>query len=202
VAIGDLAELKVHGTSSGTVFTETRLGFRALTASLTWRQELADEFCSTVLPVWYSGLGLDVELREVRVSDVVPGTGLDVRGDTGGIVNGEVDSPLLPPQCAAVITWYSSLAGRSNRGRSYLAGLTQAYQLENRNLWNDDGQNYLNELGTVIMAQYSRTAGISSLGFLVVISKQMNGIPRGPLGVQVDDWTYRARMGTQRRRNQ
>ena len=200
MAIGDMAVVKLVTLTTSPRF-ENAWYFRALTASTNWRQELVDEFADTMLYPFFHDLSEDVTLHELRCEDVVPGTGATAFWTGPATWQGDYLGPGLPPNCAAVLQWRSDLLGRANRGRTYFAGYPMAAVDPGSDNWGALGQTHLEAFGTAMMAQFSRVTGLSSVGFLVVCSRQLDGVPRGPVGIQVDRYQLNYKVCSQRRRS-
>lgn len=174
MALGDLASVKVHLYSSSTIM-ECALGMQCISPFVNWRALLAAEFLSQIMPDWMAGLSLQTGLYEIRVSDVVPGTGADAVAGTPGVLLG--GGGTLPPlyQAACVISWRSDGIGRNTRGRNYLFGMASD-EVGAGNTWSSFIQDWATTLGEVIMAQYGPT-GFSDLARLQVISRGPHASP-------------------------
>lgn len=199
MALGDLASLQVHMTNPGE-FVECAWGLKALTNNPGWRQLLAEEWWIALRPRWLSGLVEDAQIRDVTVRDVVPGTAADVVYTGGGIQTGAIAGPSVPPQVAGLITWRTDLAGRAHRGRTFVPRMPRSWVEENGDRWTEAGQDYLFSYAELFYATYSRVIGSSDIAFLVVISRQLDGVPRAPVGTQVTSFDTSAVLATQRRR--
>lgn len=169
MALGDLAAIKVHWTN-GLRGWETALGVQCISPFTNWRTLLAAEFVSQIIPDWRAGLSLFASLTEVRVTDVVPGTGADAVLAPTPLIRGAVTTGMAPINCAAVISWRSDGIGRNTRGRSYLGGMGIDEVSTLGGVWGSGVQAWQEELATVILAQYGPT-GFSDLARLVVISR-------------------------------
>lgn len=199
MALGDLANVRVLTTFS-VANMSMNFGIKALTASSSWRADLAVEFQEQVMPTIGLKLCDTYSFDGVVVNDIVPGTGVDEVYDNGNPAFGDVGLSPLPPLCAGLISWRSALTGRSNRGRTYVPGLAQSWTDGLGNSWDGTGFAALQAIANKVMEVYGRTAGTSSLGFLVVISRQENGVPRGPVGVQIDSYQVDSYVRSQRKR--
>lgn len=173
MAGGDLATLKLFILGPQAV-SECGLGFQSITPFANWRELLAAEFRSQVLPDWMACLGFNISCREITVKDVVPGTAADVvvvldpePHGTGGTTEG-------PPQLSYVISWRSDGIGRNTRGRNYLFGLPVEWIAAAQ--WSPDAIDAVQNLVEVMLAQYGPT-GFSDLARLVVISRGPHSAP-------------------------
>ena len=199
MAIGDMARVVVRSVTTAPFF-ECGFHYRALTAASDWRQQLVDEWADNLLDPWFHNISEDVTLDTLTCEDVVPGTGPTALWTGTTAWQGDYPGPALPPQVAGVISWRSALQGRANRGRTYVPGMPMAAVDPGSDDWNAIGQEHLEEFGEQQMTIYSRTTGGSSIAFFVVCSRQLNGVPRGPVGIQIDDFRIRFQVATQRRR--
>jgi len=174
MALGDLAYLKLYFVASS-YDGQNQLGMQCISPASNWRQLLAAEFRTTVLPDWMGCLGQNVVCREITVQDVVPGTAADYvlsllpsePHGTGGIAE-------VPPQIAYVVSWRSDGIGRNTRGRSYLMGMPIS-QL-GAGGWSFTAYSHVLNLVEVMLAQYGPT-GFSDLARLQVISHGPHDAP-------------------------
>jgi hypothetical protein len=178
VTLGDLASLKVHLDITGTV-TETALGMQCISPLTNWKELLAGEFLLEVMPTWLSGISNFVDLVELRVTDVVPGTAADVvlptfpgHAGTAGVL------AIAPINCALVVSWRSDGIGRNTRGRSYLCGMPLNRAVSGKS-WSGLCQSWSDDLAVMIMSFYG-PAGGSDLARLVVISRGPHAAPLVP----------------------
>lgn len=199
MALGDLAYLRYKWQSGG-VDWEMGFGFKALTASSTWRTTLAAEWNAQVHPTFAAALVTLASWLDTVVEDVVPGTGADVSDSVGSPGGGQIAGDTLPTQCAALISWRSALPGRANRGRTYISNfpLTSLDSLGQD--WESAPFTRLRNIRNKILEIFSRTTGTSSTAFFVVISRQLDGVPRGPVGIQIDSGRVDGTVRTIRKR--
>lgn len=177
MALGDLAYVKLFFVAPGYV-GQNSLGFQCISPFTNWRTLLSAEFRSTVVPDWMACLGFNLRLREVTVTDVLPGTGAD------DVFNYGVSAPAgtggtteAPGQLSYVISWRSDGIGRNTRGRTFLFGLPLAQVTPST--WDSGSAFDVQNLVEVILAQYGPT-GFSDLARLQVISHTHNGSPVVP----------------------
>jgi hypothetical protein len=166
----------------------------------TWRQDLVQEWCDNILPIYLAGLVETCEVREVVCVDEVPGTGADVVGDTHGIDIGQIVDDPVPPQVSGLLSWVSAQRGRSGRGRTYIPALPRGRLRSDGYRWTSAAEDYLADMVAFMLSYYGPT-GSSSLARLVVISRQLDGSPQvPPVGYPVEDGSYSSVIATQRRR--
>lgn len=197
MAVGDLATLKLF-IIGPQALSECGLGFQSKTAASNWRDLLATDFRTAIVPTWMACLGFNVACREITVADVVPGTGLDIIHVLSPEPHGTGGTFEAPPQLAYLISWYSDFSGRSKRGRNYLYGLPsdQIHQAE----WDSDANTAVGSLVAAIMGRYG-PAGTSSLAQFVIVSRVVDGAPLAvPEAVPVTTPSYSSVIRTQRRR--
>lgn len=174
MALGDLAYLKLF-LAAPDYAGQNQLGFQCISAFTNWRELLAAEFRTTVLPDWMAMLGFNVACREITVTDVVPGTGADyVLSLVPSEPHGTGGTAEAPGQLAYVVSWRSDGIGRNTRGRNYLFGLPLS-QVRSSS-WSGDAFDNVENMVSVMLAQYGPT-GFSDLARLQVISKGPHSAP-------------------------
>lgn len=133
---------------------------------------------STLTVTSLSSAAGQVAVRNVAIED---GTGL-------------ILSPALPNSIAMVVSHRSGLAGRSNRGRSYLTGLPEEYLTGNT--WSTTAT------GAARTAFLAFSVGLQTDGYAhVILSRQRNKLPLPvPEMVPVVGYVVDTRVDTQRRR--
>lgn len=198
MAVEDLARMRIHTIQDSQV-QEVGLGFRSFSVNPLWRSVIAEEWIASVAPWWFAPLSSDVELLEVAVDDVKPGTAPPV------IVNppvprfGAQPVAAVPQNTAALLAWYTERQGRSFTGRSYIPGLARYYVRQCRFL-EDEAMSLLAEAASRMMARFGPD-GISLNGEFVVISRRTGGSVRPvPISTPVLDYTVKFLLGTQRLR--
>lgn len=174
MALGDLAYVKLFLLGVGGK-AECSLGMQCTSPFVNWRDLLAVEFRTTIVPTWRTCVGFNVAFRTITVSDVVPGTAADVVLDITGHPHGTGGGQEAPANCAYVISWRSDGIGRNTRGRNYLYGLPLAW-VTGSSHWDSDAFDAVEDLVSVVLAQYGPT-GFSTLARLQVISKGPHGMP-------------------------
>jgi hypothetical protein len=167
MALGDLALLKVFILGPD-ARAQCQLGFRSNVPDSDWRELLAAEFLSQIMPDWMACLGFNLRHKATTVTDVVPGTAADVVVNYSPGLVGTGGTTEAPANCAYVISWRSDGIGRNTRGRNYLFGLPRL-QISNATRWGSTAEANVQNLVEVILAQYGPT-GFSSLARHEVIS--------------------------------
>jgi len=173
MALGDLASLRCYFVAPGYA-GECGLSFQCISPFTNWRNLLAAEFRTAIVPDWMAVLGFNVVLREITVVDVLPGTGANVVLPLSPEPHGTGGTTEAPGQNAYVISWRSDGIGRSTRGRTYLFGLPLS-QLGPFG-WDTGSFLAVQNLVEVMFAQYGPT-GFSDLARLQVISRIQEGVP-------------------------
>lgn len=199
MAMGDLADVLVHYTTGGSIVCENRLGMQSINVFSDWRTRLAAEFRDTILPDWRTGLVTASNIIEIRVRDVVPGTGADVVLALGP-VTGTLSGLVCPKNCAYCLSIRSDGIGRSTRGRIYLTGM-RASEIFNGQQWDNGVQAWVEDLASVLLAQYGPT-GFSDLARWQVISRVRDGAPlTTPQPFPVTHVVFDSRLATMRKRS-
>lgn len=126
----------------------------------------------------------------------------DMSTDVGAVINlppaspivGVAAGPLPEVQTNVVVSWRSGFAGRTKRGRSYVPGFNIGWL---------DGQNISSGAAAAVQAWADTliAAATAAVRPLVIVSKQLNGVPR-TAGVRtlVATAQVNPQIGTQRRR--
>lgn len=199
MALGDLAALHFVVRVGSNEYT-INFGMKALTASATWRTQLAIEWDTQVAPTLISPMSDLATWIDTRVEDVVPGTGVDAFDIVSSVGGGLVAAPPVPPQCAGLIHWQTALPGRSHKGRSYVMGLPLPRLDSFSEQWDATGFAQLTAMKSRILDVYSRVSGTSSIAFLVIISRTTDGVAHAPDGVEVVNGVVVPAVRTLRRR--
>lgn len=124
-----------------------------------WEDEIAPLLSADITLVRISGRALDTASSPVWENPVIPS------------VPGTVVSPSMPGNVAFVVSLRTGLAGRSFRGRNYVAGIPDNVQTSNV-----VSQTFADNL----INAYSALVGTQVLvpGILVIVSRQENKAPR------------------------
>jgi len=177
MALGDLACLRLLWNNGSSSF-ENGLGMQCISPFTNWRTLLAAEFLATVIPDWLPGLSNTIYLLEIKVQDVVPGTGADVILTPPGPPSGAINVPPAPLNAALVASWRSDGIGRNTRGRSYLSGMPRN-EVFNGTQWENATVAWAEDLAITMFGQYGPT-GFSDLARFVVISRGPHSAPLVP----------------------
>lgn len=177
MALGDLASVRLLWNNGSESF-ENGLGMQCISPFTNWRNLLAAEFVATVIPDWITGLSNIINLFQVTVEDVVPGTGADVVLSTAGTINGTINIQPAPLNAAIVLSWRSDGIGRNTRGRSYVSGMPRS-EVFGGLQWDTPTVIWAEDLATTMFAQYGPT-GFSDLARFVVISRGPHSAPLNP----------------------
>jgi hypothetical protein len=139
-------------------------------------------------------LSNDLSLQRVLVTNMSAADGEQIIFTDGLPVNGGITTESEPNNVALVVSRLSGFAGRSSRGRVYLAGLASA----------SVGNNLVASTvqAGVVSAHNTLNATIISAGYIPVTASFISdGEPRGfALTRVITDWAANNRVDTQRRR--
>lgn len=177
MAVGDLAELRPvlqfidH-------FHTVGLGFQALTDDPEWGVTLGEEWLDAIAPVWINTMHFGARIRRIEVYPVV-GDGPSVwRLFLNPRPTGTDSGQVAPLQCAALIRWTTGLAGRSNRGRTFLWVFSVYHVVDGWQI----GEDMLARMQAVIdiMLATFGPGGSSPTARFVIISRTLDGVRRDP----------------------
>lgn len=174
-----------------------RHGFAMAGSSSSLRQALMAQWVTSLLPILTPIMSSEYTHQRLYWQDKVPGTSIDQ--EYVGVLDqqGEDDSGALPGQASALITWYSGLSGRSNRGRTFWPGVAAGQLVSG--LLGASALTVLGDYATAMIAAFGPTATLP-VARLGTISYQVDGVPRGPVLIETVDWFVRAAMGVRRKR--
>lgn len=174
-----------------------RHGFALVGPMPTLAQTLMGQWLVGPLPLVLPVMADTWSLDRLYCQDLVPGTAVDEDFAGSLTATGGSFADPLPGQDAAVITWYSDLIGRANRGRTFWPGLSLA-QVQSGVLkpsaasaFGDYGEAMLDAFTPRIAPPYAQ---------LGTISKQENGAPRGPVLIETTQFLVRTDYGIRRSR--
>ena len=197
--VGDLCEVVVtYATPPGVM--QNVFGFRAISTTGTL-SSLATDFKNALVKNTSGGLLFNgatvVSCSTVQSRDVKPGT-LAPFDLTFSAIAGTGGADLLPPQCSEVLSWKTSLQGRSYRGRTYLPPLTEAEN--NAGTLISTAITNLNTIVTQMLTVFG-PAGTNTDWQFGIISRVNGGVPRPtPTFAAVVSGACRSTIRTQRRR--
>lgn len=200
MAVGDLAEVVVKWNGfPGQVLNV--FGFEAISAGATL-VNLGSAFQTALVKNTVGGLLNTVlsgfSVSELQINDVLPGTAAPALTSFPAVSGSAITGEALPPQCSAVLSWRTALAGRSFRGRSYLPGKGEAEQIGG--VWSSTQLSALNAIAAQFLAVFGPSGTDLNWQF-VVISRVASGAPRvPPIGTPVISGAARSTVFTQRRR--
>lgn len=173
--------------------------FSLVSMSSSIKQDLMTTWLTGVLPSILPVMSSDYDLTKLYVQDIVPGTDPDEDFAGGLTAIGTDSSGPVPGQSSVVVTWNSTLSGRSNRGRTYFPGLAVG-QLSDGLLGFGAQAAYAAYANALLDAFTPRVAPpFAQLG---TISKQQSGSPRGPLLIETTDFIIRLSLGVRKKRRQ
>lgn len=197
MAAGDILELRFHqnwiGSNCINVFH-----FEQVTGLLT-SQSLIDYWMTNTLPLWRPLQTMGVTYQTSFAQTIWP-VAFDVSLANPPQLNGAWGAQDLPQFCAVVVQKKTGLAGRSKRGRFFMAGFPE--NAATGGLINTDMATQFTTFQNGMFNQYCGQAPAS--GFrMVVLSKQQNKQPveLGPgATTPVVEFKYVSTIGVQRRR--
>lgn len=198
--VGDIAELDLFLSGQYSKFQYT-FGFECINAAGTFAG-LASGFKTALVKNGAGGLfancASSVSSVELRIRDVKPGTAATYDYSYASVAGADVSGQELPPQCALVLSWFTALAGRSYRGRTYLTGFTE--QTQDNGVWDSTHLTNVTGIITQMLTVYG-SGGTDGNWQFGVISRYLNGAPRiTPVITPVTSGVARAYVYTQRRR--
>lgn len=190
MAIGDIFKLTDKQRIFGQI-VENVHHFRQTAISTDPMLDLATTFRDNVLPVWRNLQAADLEHFKLEVRGVTdPNIGFDLDVSVFGSQSGQEAIAL---QVAPIITWRTGFIGRSFRGRTYVAGTTEA---------NSAGGVLTPTMVTALQAAADEIISLPAIGglgegyHLVVYSQTLT------TATDVTGYTVQPVVGTQRRRRQ
>lgn len=164
---------------------------------------LAIDWRDFAVPLWKPMVFNTITFVEVSVQMIAPTEGDIVRVVLSGPGTATGSTP-APCNSAGCITWRSQLAGRSRRGRSFIAGLEYGAGSSNYMTWNATRIGTMSTFATGLTTRYS-LGGNPGAFFMVVWSRKLGGAtpPRNPAAgaAMISGFTpqpYICTMGTRR----
>lgn len=131
VPVPNVVEVNINQRLHGQQVQNTLYGFRGATWDLTNMEILAGEIITWVGTALYTVLSTDISLASVSVRSLNVQSGLVFEAVPSVTVNGDSPSAALPGNVALVASFRSGFAGRSRRGRNYVAGIPEPAVLGN-----------------------------------------------------------------------
>jgi len=131
MAINNIYRVSVEGEQPGGNKLICTFHYRAdlPTVLQTQSEDLADAWNDELQILWRNTFSDACTINAIRVrgvTDLTEGYDLSLSpAQPGGL-----SSDMLPSIVAPVVTWYTGLIGRSNRGRSFLWPITEPHQLQ------------------------------------------------------------------------
>lgn len=139
-------------------------------------------------------LSEDIQLESVTVTDISVEDGQQTIDITGLPDTGDVASESVPNNVALCVSGHTFFTGRSNRARTYVAGLPNSAVVNNTVLTGN--------LGVIVDAFNEYRALLVAEGYFPVVASFVNnGVPRVTAQVHgINSYTANDRVDTQRRR--
>lgn len=168
----------------GTDLDVAGLGDIAAIFQDSWQTDMAPHLCSDISLVAVEVRRLT--LRDDLVVTVVP----------DAPIPGESDPPAVPSQVALVVTLKTDQAGRSHRGRNYIAGIPLNVVTDN-----EVSPEFRTAMQTAYVHLAANLEGLTTQYQPVILSRVSGGAPR-VFGVftTITAFQVNARLDTQRRR--
>lgn len=198
--IGDIASLTIVCDNRGPRQTVTRHHFICHTSLpwADWAPYMTQRWADNCAEAYFSRKSFFFAGSSLRMDMVNPPTGETYEGDFGEFSRGDQTGDEAPYQCALVIKWFTELAGRSFRGRTFMPGWMAA---DLNSLGPESAAaSALDAYGAAMMDTFS-SVNLSSGGWLCIKSDTLDGVDRPfPVGVLVTGYTPRTKVYTQRHR--
>lgn len=132
---------------------------------------LVSQFQNLILPHIKVMQSQELVHRSIVATSVVPREGSIVETILETSQGSQVEQS-LPSYCAAVLTLRSGLGGKSNRGRSYYAGICESFSSSSRLDGNTLAQ--LQNVGNQLLAFFGPSSGSSPFRY-VIFSRKAQG---------------------------
>jgi|ERR1700675_815579 len=198
MAAGDIVQLRTE-VAFGQILALSSLHFIAKTSTATWADRIADKWIDDVAPFFVAFLSPQASHGQVELHDVIGSEHHRTFIDIIPALTGGLGGDAAPGQVAPKVTWYVDGSHRSQRGRSFLAGIA-ADQIDGARRINGDVDTLMRAWADTVMGLWG-PSGTESGAQLVILSRQLNGAPRVPLvGNPVIEYSVQSVLGTQRRR--
>jgi hypothetical protein len=203
MAANDVVKVRTRGTLLGSR-VEWGVHIRYVTVGAN-AQDLASSWVATVVPAMLAAVSQDSNWTNVTISDTNP-TGsetvdLPITQPSPGTLTGDS----LPPQDAAVVSLRTGIKGGRRRGRFYLPGLSETFQVDGR-LTGTQLTN-IQALIQAILNAYGPSGTESDYRLVVYSPEKLTFAPPrvpkprpGTLTTQVTGWVVDPVIRTQRRR--
>lgn len=193
MAVGDIYSVVVDSVVKGE-HCQNELHFREVTAETDTipAENLAEGFVTAVEADWLACLSDQAALACVYVRRVKPTPGVAYTR-IWNVVGTVADEP-IPTTSAAVVSWYTTTAGKRTRGRNYFPGLPESFQ--DGGLLEGAAITAIQTLADTLMDVIAAGAGGTGEWELCVYSR-VNGT-----GVDVESNVVRSNLGTMRTRRQ
>jgi len=195
MAIGDLWEAKVYvatptqvGINVRHYLVDAQAGLGATAA------QIAGAFGTLVQAEYKDCMSNEATFRGVSMQKLAPGPVEAIQYSTASAGPGAVASEMLPKQVSGIITWTTALAGRSNRGRTYVPFPTESFQtLDGKP--NASYMTVLGNLAAVLASSVAAGGGGNTSTLIPCVWSRILGIVN-----PITNWTPRQKWATQRRR--
>lgn len=179
------------------VTAATRHGFAMAGSSPALKQMLMQDWATNSLVILLPMMSSNYNLVRLYCEDVAPGTAPPQEWVGALTQVGLSTGEAMPGQVAVITTWKSDLAGRANRGRTYWPGVgVVAFE---DGLLGPAGNLAFNAYAADLMARWGPEA-ILPYARLGTISRQLDGVPRGPLLIETTHRTVHPSPAMQKRR--
>lgn len=126
IPIPDTVEININQTLHGEQVQNTLYAYREAGWDAATAEELAGEMIVWVGDSLYPLLSSNIFLTEVAVRDLTTASGIIFNATPTTPVTGGLGGPALPGNVAVVASFRTGFAGRSYRGRNYVAGWVEA----------------------------------------------------------------------------
>lgn len=198
--VGDIVDVVFNWTGPAQL-AQTHLGLKATGAAQTI-ENLAATMVTNVLKSSSGGLTWGHSsawaIGSITFNDVKPGTRAPYIHTFSAVAGSDITGDDLPPQSSLVVTWRTTLKGRSYRGRTYLPGWKESQQASGT--WAANATTAASDWADEMMRLYDGGA-VNPNYQLSVVSRYLNGVKRlTPVATAIVSRSTRSVVYTQRRR--
>ena len=198
MAEGDITTIRIE-TDFGNIGAISNFCYLSLTDDPTWDGRIVDVWIDTVLPFYVAMLSPDCSVPQFEIHPIKPASDLVIFRDVIPPQVGGWGNEAAPGQVAAKVTWYVDGSHRSQRGRTFIGGLSNDSIFNQRRL-TDDFTALCSAWAEMMMATWGPD-GTESTARFCVLSRFLNGALRSePVALPVVAWAIPNIIGTQRRR--
>lgn len=198
MTVGDITTIRLD-TEYGNIGAISNFCYLSLTSDPTWEGRIVDVWIADVLPYFVAMLSPDCSVSQIEIHPIIPSTGPTVFRDVVPAQVGGFGNEAAPGQVAAKVTWYPDGSHRSQRGRTFIGGLSNDSIFLQRRL-TGDFITLCSAWATAMMAFWGPD-GTEATARFSILSRFIDGAARSaPVALPVVEWAIPEIIGTQRRR--